>query len=115
MTTRTPVETVLAQADAYRRQDAALAWELLDESLTFTSPQDDHLDRDGFMAVCFPTADRFSEQEMVRSLEIEPGVVLLEYIARPPDGPAFSNVEISRVREGRIVEIRVYFGGPVAG
>jgi len=110
----TALETVLAQVEAYRSQDAAAAEALLDDDLRFTSPQDDHIDKTAFMERCFPTASRFGRQEIRHAVEIAPGVVLLSYVAAGPDGSAFSNAEITHVRNGRITEIRVYFGGPDA-
>jgi ketosteroid isomerase-like protein len=107
-----PVDVVLAQLEAYRGQDLASAEDLLDDSLVFTSPQDDHLDKATFLAVCFPTADRFLRQEAREVIEVAPGLVLLRYVARPTDGQVFSNVELMTVADGKITEIRVYFGGP---
>jgi hypothetical protein len=103
--------TVLAQLTAYREQDRAAAERLLDDVLSFTSPQDDHIDKVTFLERCFPTADRFERQEVTLLREIGPGVVLLRYVASLDDGTVFSNAEISRVVDGRITEIRVYFGG----
>jgi hypothetical protein len=103
--------TVLAQLTAYREQDRAAAEHLLDDVLSFTSPQDDHIDKATFLERCFPTADRFSRQEVTLLREIEPGLVLLRYVASLDDGTVFSNTEVSRVVDGRITEIRVYFGG----
>jgi hypothetical protein len=103
--------TVLAQLTAYCEQDHGSAERLLDDALSFTSPQDDHIDKTTFLERCFPTADRFERQEVTLLREIGPGLVLLRYVASLDDGTVFSNVEISRVVDGRIMEIRVYFGG----
>lgn len=103
--------TVLAQLTAYREQDQEAAERLLDDGLSFTSPQDDHIDKATFLERCFPTADRFERQEVSLLREIEPGLVVLRYIASLDDGTVFSNMELSRVVDGRITEIRVYFGG----
>lgn len=103
--------TVLAQLTAYREQDRETAERLLDDMLSFTSPQDDHIDKATFLERCFPTADRFERQEVTLLREIEPGLVVLSYVASLDDGTVFSNMELSRVVGGRITEIRVYFGG----
>lgn len=106
-----PVDVVRAQMAAYRAQDAAAAERLLSDDFVFTSPQDDHIDKAAFMERCFPTADRFGRQETRQVVEIEPGLVMARYVA-DHDGEVFSNVELTTVREGRIAEVRVYFGGP---
>ncbi|GAA1149728.1 hypothetical protein [Nesterenkonia lutea] len=109
--TRSPLDTALAQFAAYRVGDVRAARILLDDDMTFTSPQDDHLDKAGFLQSCFPTATGFLRQEITTAVELGPGEVLLRYTAQRPDSPPFSNVEIITVVDGRITEIRVYFGG----
>jgi hypothetical protein len=42
---RSPVDTVRAQFNAYRAQNLEAADRLLGDDLTFTSPQDDHIDK----------------------------------------------------------------------
>ncbi len=105
------IETVRRQIDAYRTQDREAAERLLDDSLRFTSPQDDGLDKASFLETCFPTASRFGRTETVELAEVSPGVVFARYVAQLENGEVFSNVERIVVRDGRIVEIRVYFGG----
>lgn len=105
------METVLAQFAAYRVGDRQAAKMLLSDDMTFTSPQDDHVDKATFLESCFPTAGRFLRQEITTALEIEPGTVMLRYIAQLPDEKPFSNVEIMKVANGQITEIQVYFGG----
>ncbi|EXF25744.1 hypothetical protein BG28_09925 [Nesterenkonia sp. AN1] len=108
---RTPMETVLAQFAAYRVGDRRAARMLLSDDMTFTSPQDDHVDKSTFLDTCFPTAERFLRQEITTVLEIEPGTVMLRYIAQLRNQQPFSNVEIMKVVDGQITEIEVYFGG----
>ncbi|WP_218220287.1 nuclear transport factor 2 family protein [Nesterenkonia sp. Act20] len=108
---RTPLETALAQFAAYRVGDIHAARVLLDEDMTFTSPQDDHLDKLTFLEVCFPTAEQFLRQEITLAVEVSPDTVMLRYTAQRAGQPPFSNVELLTVVEGHITEIRVYFGG----
>lgn len=105
------METVLAQFAAYRVGDRRAARLLLSDDMTFTSPQDDHVDKMTFLDTCFPTAERFLRQELVNAVEIEPGLVMLRYIAQLRGEEPFSNVEIMTVVNGQITEIQVYFGG----
>jgi ketosteroid isomerase-like protein len=104
-------EVVRASFAAYRAQDRNTAARLLDETFTFTSPNDDHLDKSTFLERCFPTADRFSSQEILELVPAgEDGVfVLYEYELRT--GGRYRNTEFLTVRDGKLVETQVFFGG----
>lgn len=99
--------------EAYRAQDRATAEALLADDFTFTSPQDDHLDKATVMLRCFPTADRMPVQEVVELVGVGSGGVLLLYEYELRTGGRYRNTESSRVRGGRIVETQVFFGGAV--
>ena len=96
---------------AYQEQDLDAARQLLADELTFTSPQDDHIDKTTYLERCFPTADRFVATDVREAVEAEPGVVLWRYKYELQDGGRFSNVEAITVRDEQIVDIQVYFGG----
>lgn len=98
---------------AYQEQDLQLARALLSDDVTFTSPQDDHLDKAAYLDRCFPTASRFVWTDVLEPIEAEPGLVVWRYRYELQDGGRFSNVEEITVRGDRIVQIRVYFGGPL--
>jgi ketosteroid isomerase-like protein len=106
------VDVVRASFDAYRARDRAAAERLLAEDLVFTSPQDDHIDRAAYLERCFPTADRFSSQEIQRLVDGGDGVFLL-YEYELATGERYRNTEFITVRAGRIAEIQVFFGGRV--
>ena len=63
------------------------------------------------MQRCFPTASRLRSQEIVQIVAAdEDGVfIMYEYVLRT--GERHRNVEFIRVRDGRLVEPQVYFGG----
>lgn len=106
-------ETARAIHRAYWEQDRSAAEALIATDLRFTSPRDDHIDREAYFRTCFPTADRFSANELLDAAEVAPGLVMIRYRYRlAHDGERFSNVELLTVADGRIHEIRVYFGGP---
>lgn len=106
----TTVDVARTMMTAYREQDAERASDLLDESFVFTSPQDDHIDKATFMERCFPTASRFVRQELLAAEETAAGVVLF-YEYELESGECHRNVEVLTVRDGRIVETQVFFGG----
>ena len=107
----TPTEVVRAQFDAYRRQDRAASEALIAPELTFTSPQDDHIDRQAFFERCFPTADRVSRQELLRVAPAGERDVFIMYEYELKTGGTHRNTELITVVDGRILEIQVFFGG----
>lgn len=104
-------EAVRATFAAYRAQDREAAEALIADDFTFTSPQDDHIDKAAFMERCFPTADRFVSQAIVELVDAGAGGVFLLYEYELTTGGRHRNVEYSVVRDGRLVETQVYFGG----
>jgi ketosteroid isomerase-like protein len=106
-----PEEIVRANFDAYRRQDRAACEALLSEELTFTSPQDDHIDKADFLERCFPTADRFSRQELVHVVRASEHDVFVMYEYDLEAGGTYRNAELITVVDNQIVEIQVFFGG----
>jgi ketosteroid isomerase-like protein len=108
-----PIDVVRRFYVAYQEQDLETARELLSDHVTFTSPQDDHLDKAAYLERCFPTASRFVWTDVREAVEAEPGLVVWRYRYELQDGGRFSNVEEIRVHDDQVVEIRVYFGGPL--
>ncbi len=109
----TPEEVVRANFDAYQRQDRAACEALLGEALVFTSPQDDHIDRQVFLERCFPTADHFARQELLHVVAADDRDVFIQYEYELKTGGTYRNTEVITVVDGKIVEIQVFFGGAV--
>lgn len=110
--TRTPQDTVLEFMRAFREQDASLALALIADDFTFTSPQDDHLDRDAWLERCFPTADHFDAPATTLQI-VEIGGVVLHRFEYSVAGRTYGNVEAIRVQDGLVHGVEVYFGGAV--
>jgi ketosteroid isomerase-like protein len=108
----TAIDVVRRFYTAYQEQDLETARQVLADGLTFTSPQDDHIDKASYLERCFPTASRFVWTHVREAVEAEPGLVVWRYAYELQDGGRFSNVEEITVQDDRIVTIRVYFGGP---
>ena len=109
----TNADTVRAMFDAYWKQDRASADRLLADGFTFTSPQDDHIDKAAFFDRCFPTADRFVSYDLVHVVPTDGDDVFVMYEYRLTTGEVHRNVEILTVRDGVIFETQVFFGGRV--
>jgi ketosteroid isomerase-like protein len=106
-------EVVRAAFDAYCAQDRDAADRLMVEELTFTSPQDDHIDRAAYFERCFPTADRLVSQEVLELVDAGEDGVFILYEYELKTGERHRNTEFITVSDGRIVEIQVFFGGRV--
>ncbi|MTD17159.1 DUF4440 domain-containing protein [Nakamurella sp. YIM 132087] len=100
---------------AYNEQDLDTAQALLADDLSFTSPQDDHIDRAAFLERCFPTADRTTRQDLLVVTGVGDGRVYVtyEYDLKDEQG-TWRNTELISVRDGQIHEIQVFFGGRYA-
>ena len=106
------VETVEAFMRAFREQDRERAESLMADDFVFTSPQDDHLDKAAWLQRCFPTADHFDQAARTLQLVEVDGVVLHRY-EYGVNGRRWRNTEATTVRDGRVLEVEVYFGGAV--
>ena len=97
---------------AFHQQDRDAANALMGEDFVFTSPQDDHLDKAQWLERCFPSAGHFDAPSTTLQLVEVDGVVLhrYEYVV---DGERWRNAEATRVQDGSVREVEVYFGGKV--
>lgn len=110
----TNVEVVEQMFASYLKQDRAAAEQLAAEDLVFTSPQDDHIDRATYFEKCFPTASRVTWQELRRIVPASDDDVFVMYEYELVSGGVHRNSELITVRDGRISEIQVFFGGAVS-
>jgi ketosteroid isomerase-like protein len=106
-------DTVRALFESYRRQDRAAADRLIADGFVFTSPQDDHIDRTAFFERCFPTAARFTSHELLEVVPTDGDDVFVLYEYELEGGQRHRNAELITVRDGRITETQVFFGGRV--
>src|SRR5579864_2228035 len=107
------IDAVRASMDAYRRQDIEAATQLLADDFSFTSPQDDHIDKSAYLERCFPTADRFVTSEIIAIVAANNDSVFLLYEYELRSGERYRNTEYITVRDGKLVETQVFFGGRV--
>ncbi|MDQ0585296.1 nuclear transport factor 2 family protein [Streptomyces rishiriensis] len=111
--TTSPTAVVEAAFQHYRSQNRGAALALYAEGFTFTSPQDDHLDKATFFERCFPTAHRMKEQRLLHVVPVDEELVLVHYEYVIMTGDRHRNVEAITVRDGLIQEVQVFFGGKV--
>jgi ketosteroid isomerase-like protein len=107
------IDVVRAQMEVYLSQDLAASERLLADDLAFTSPQDDHIGKAAFLERCFPTAGRLRSQRILELVSAGNGGVFLMYEYELKTGGRHRNTEFITVRDGKITEIQVFFGGHV--
>lgn len=106
-------DVVRASFQAHRAQDRDTAEQLLADDFVFTSPQDDRIGKAEFLEQCFPTADRFSYQEILQLVSAGEDGVFIMYEYELTTGGRYRNTEFSTVRDGQLTETQVFFGGRV--
>jgi ketosteroid isomerase-like protein len=86
---------------------------LLADDFNFTSAApDDHIDKIAFKKKCWE-----SQIDHIKGFDLElvmakDDLVLVKYLCQTTGGKAFRNVELHRLRSGKIASIECYFGGP---
>ena len=105
-------DVVRALVQSYLHQDTAAADQLLADDFTFTSPQDDHIDKATFFERCFPASVLLESHRLVDVVPTEDDDVFMRYEYESlQTGQRHSNVEVHTVRGGKVTEIQVFFGG----
>jgi ketosteroid isomerase-like protein len=94
---------------AYGSKDRQVVEDLLSDDFTFSSPQDDHIDRTTYFAKRWPNSSRMRTIE-VEKLCQQHDEVFVRYRLEMLGGGQFRNVEVLRFRGPKIVEVDVYFG-----
>jgi hypothetical protein len=98
-----------AWADADR--DAVEAY--VGDPFSFTSPYDDHIDRDEYFRRCWPNAGVQESFDIKRILPDGEDGALVLYEAKLNAGKTIRNVEYMRFDGDRLRSVEVYFGlGP---
>lgn len=105
------VDVVRTAFESYLTQNREAAAEVMADDLVFTSPQDDHIDRAAYFERCFPTVDRLRSQEILEAAPAGDDGVFVLYEYELKSGGRYRNTEFITVRDGRITEIQVFFGG----
>ncbi len=104
-----PEEIVRTYVDCFKTRDRDRCSELLGADFTFTSPYDDHIDKTAYFERCWPGGDTMESFD-IEDIGVSSGRVFMRYTAKWPDKPAFRNVEVMTVEDGRMTSVEVYFG-----
>jgi ketosteroid isomerase-like protein len=94
---------------AYTDRDRAAIEGLVDEALRFTSPRDNRIDRATYFRRCWKNSDAIVGRKMIQILADGERVFVIYELAWTT-GRASRNTELFTLRNGKIVEVEVYFG-----
>ncbi len=106
-----PIAVARASYQALLDKDRAALEALLADEFRFTSPRDDRIDRDDYLARSWPQWEALAGFDFIHFAR-EGARVLVNYVARSESGARFRNAEVVLVRDGRIIEVEAYF--PIA-
>jgi ketosteroid isomerase-like protein len=101
--------TVRALYAAYLEGRKDLAGAMLSDDFVFSSPRDDHISRDAYFDLCWPSPPPFRDIA-IEYIAIGGDEVAVCYRAEKADGSACRNMEMLRFRGARIASVDVYFG-----
>jgi ketosteroid isomerase-like protein len=94
---------------AYVGNDRAAIEAVIADDFHFTSPRDNRIDRKTYFEKCWKNSDTITGFTFV-NLVADGERVFVTYEGQRSTGKPFRNTEIVTVRNGKIVEVEVYFG-----
>jgi ketosteroid isomerase-like protein len=94
---------------AYVDKDRAAIEAVIGGDFHFTSPRDNRIDRDVYFDRCWKNSETITGFTFI-DLVADGERVFVTYEGQRSTGKPFRNTEIVTVRNGKIVEVEVYFG-----
>lgn len=102
-------EAVRSYFGAYESEDRDAAELLLADDFTFTSPNDDNIDRATYFERCWPQNDAAREQT-IEKIVVDGDKAFVTYNCATGNGKSFRNTEFFTFAGPRIASVNVYFG-----
>jgi ketosteroid isomerase-like protein len=99
--------------DAFQSRERDVFDGLLADGFSFSSPHDPQLDKAGYFERCWPNMEHMRSQDLDRVVEAGEEVFVRYQVERTAGG-RFRNMELFRLRDGRIERIEVYYGAESA-
>ena len=103
------IAVVRAGYEAYVTKDRSALEPLIADDFHFTSPLDNRINRTTYFERCWPNSERIVGFEFLH-LVPDGDRVFVTYEVRAVSGGRFRNSEVLTLRDGRIIEVEVYFG-----
>ena len=107
-----PLDLARASFDAYIAKDRAAIEAILADDFHFTSPYDNRIDRAAYFEICWANSKSIKTFEILATAETD-DKAFVTYVGENIDGHRFRNTEVYSVKDGKIVEVEVYFGWTV--
>jgi ketosteroid isomerase-like protein len=104
-----PISIARKSYQAYVEKDRAAIEALIGDEFHFTSPLDNRIDRETYFKRCWPNSETIAGFEFV-NLTGDGERAFVTYEGQKTSGERFRNTEILTVRNGKIVDVEVYFG-----
>jgi ketosteroid isomerase-like protein len=105
----TTISIVRKAYQAYVDSDRAAIEAVIGPDFHFTSPLDNRLDRKTYFDRCWKNNESITDFTFI-NLVGDGERVFVTYEGQSTTGKRFRNTEILTVRDGKIVEVEVYFG-----
>jgi ketosteroid isomerase-like protein len=109
MTEAHNIAVARASYEAYVAKNRSAIEPLIAEDFHFTSPLDNRIDRATYFERCWRNAVSIEGLDFIHLIGSGDRVVVT-YEAHISGGKRFRNTEIMTLRDGRIVDVEVYFG-----
>ena len=103
------VAVVQKYFQAYTDKDRAAIEAVVDESFRFSSPRDNRIDRATYFRRCWKVSEAIVGRKMIDTLA-DGDRVFVTYELAFTSGRISRNTEIVTLRDGKIVDVEVYFG-----
>lgn len=102
-------DVVRAYFSAYESENREVVETLLADGFTFTSPNDDGIDKATYFERCWPDGDASREQR-IESIVVDGQKAFVTYLCAVEGGKSFRNTEVMTFHGDRIASVNVYFG-----
>lgn len=102
-------DVVRAYFGAYETENREVVETLLADDFTFTSPNDDAIDKATYFERCWPNSDGARDQQ-IEKIVVEGDKAFVTYLCSSAGGKTFRNTEFLTFVNGRIASVNVYFG-----
>ena len=100
---------VRAYFGAYETENREVVESLLADDFTFTSPNDDGIDKATYFERCWPNRD-LSRDQRIENIVVDGERAFVTYSCAIEGGKSFRNTEILTFSGDRIASVNVYFG-----
>jgi ketosteroid isomerase-like protein len=109
MSAETNAELIRTSCNCWVSGDRATLESILADDFTFTSPNDDHLNKAQYWEVCWANQDQIGDIDIEVILTDE-RQGFIRYVGQQKDGSRFRNTEYYEFEGGKIKSVDVYFG-----